>query len=232
MAPYILREMLQHLLNRLLSTLILFDLLKKREEPTYDMILIAQKERTIAVNAMMLGAAFGALAIWLVLVIKGSENIMIVIAGIFLSFGLVQQIVSVGLDTVTMNLGRFMSSWNSILNTLAKHRNTPEWQRLRDATEEIFVFPQIIHALPYSIKENSSVEAVTSYLDEHRWELGYPQTIFGHDEKSLLSFSNYAIEVLRNRMDVYDRLLTMQQRTGTVNPVVFVAAGTLIWLLS
>jgi len=232
MAPYILKEMFQHLLTRLLSTLILVDLLKKREQHTYDMALIAQKERTIAVNALILGAAFGALAIWLVLIIKGSGNIMIVIAGILLSFGLVQQIVSVGLDTVTMNLGRFMSSWNSILNTLAKHHNTPEWRRLRDETEEIFVFPQIIHALPYNIKENSSVEAITSYLDEHRWELGYPQTIFRHDEKSLLSFSNYAIEILRDRMDVYDRLLTMQQRTGTVNPVVFVAAGTLIWLLS
>ena len=81
-------------------------------------------------------------------------------------------------------------------------------------------------------KENASLEAITSYMDEHRWELGYPQTIFRHDEKSLLSFGNYAIEILRERMDVYDRLLTMQHKTGTVNPVVFVAVGTLIWLLS
>lgn len=232
MAPYILKEMLQHLLARIISTIILVDLLKKREEPAYDMALIAQKERTIAVNALILGAAFGALAIWLVLVIKGSENIMIVVAGVLLSFGLMQQIVSVGLDTATMNLGRFMSSWNSILNALAKKHTTTEWQRLRDETEEIFVFPQLVHNLPRSIKENASIEAITSYLDEHRWELGYPQTIFRHDEKSLLSFCCYAIDVLRNRLDVYDRLLIMQQRTGTVNPVVFVAVGTLIWLLS
>lgn len=232
MAPYILKEMLQHLLTRLLSTVILVDLLKKREESAYDMTLIAQNERTIAVNALILGAAFGALAIWLVLIIKGSENVMIVIAGTLLSFGLVQQIVSVGLDTVTTNLGRFMSSWNSILYTLTKKHNTPEWQKLRDETEEIFVFPQLVHTLPHRIKEKASVEVIASYMDEHRWELGYPQTIFRHDEKSLLSFTRYAIEVLRDRMDVYDRLLTMQQRTGTVNPVVFVAAGTLIWLLS
>lgn len=196
------------------------------------MALITQKERTIALNAMVLGVAFGALAIWLVLVIKGAENALIVIAGILLSFGLIQQIVSVGLDTATMNMGRFMSLWNSVLNVLAKKWETREWRQVRDETEEIFVFPNITHALPSQIKNDMSIEKISSYIDARRWELAHPQTVFEHDEKNLLSFSRYAIDFLRERLDVYNRLLTMQQRTGTVNPVVFVAAGTLVWLLS
>lgn len=71
---------------------------------------------------MVLGIAFGALAIWLVLVIKGAENMMIVAAGILISLGLMQQRVSVGIDTVTTNLGRFLSSWNSVLQILAKQK--------------------------------------------------------------------------------------------------------------
>lgn len=232
MTPYILKEMLQHLLVRLVSTVVMVDLLRRKDDTKYNMRLISQKERTIAINAMVLGVAFGAIAIWLVFLIKGAENELIVIAGILLSFGLIQQIVSVGLDTATMNMGRFMSSWNSVLNALARKWDTQEWRKLRDETEEIFVFPQITYAIPSTIRKDPSIEAITSYVHEHRWELAHPQTVFEHDEKSLLSFSKYAIDFLRERLDVYNRLLTMQQRTGTVNPVVFVAVGTLIWLLS
>lgn len=232
MTPYILKEMLVHLFVRLVSTVVMVDLIRKTEDLKYDMKLISQKERTIAINAMVLGVAFGAVAIWLVFLIKGAENELIAVAGILLSFGLIQQIVSVGLDTATSNMGRFMSSWNSLLNTLARKWDTQEWRKVRDETEEIFVFPQITYAIPARIRKDTSLESITSYVDEHRWELAHPQTVFEHDEKSLLAFSKYAIEILRERLDVYNRLLTTQQRTGTVNPVVFVAVGTLIWLLS
>jgi hypothetical protein len=217
---------------RLFSTVVMVDLIRKVDDTKYNIALISQKERTIAVNAMVLGVAFGALAIWLVFVIKGDDSVMIVIAGILLSFGLVQQIVSVGLDTATSNMGRFMSSWNSVINRLTKNWDTLEWRKLRDETEEIFVFPQITYSLPSKIKRDPSVDSITAFIDERRWELAHPQTIFEHDEKSLLGFSKYAIDFLREKLDAYNRLMTIQQRTGTVNPVVFVAVGTLLWLLS
>lgn len=234
MTPYILKEMLLHLIIRLTSTVTLIDLLKKQAEPDYNMTLIMQKERTLVINAIVLGIAFGALAIWLVLVIKGAENMMIVAAGVLISLGLMQQLVSVGIDTVTTNLGRFLSSWNSVLHILAKQkaRGSTKWAFLQGEIKEIFIMPQLVYVLPERIRKEPTINEISAFIDEHRWELAYPETIFHHDEKNLLSFTEYAIAFLRERSDVYDRLLTMQQRTGTINPIVFISVGTLVWLLS
>ncbi len=233
MTPYILKEMLLHLVVRLTSTVTLMDLLKKQVEPKYNMTLIMQKERTLVINAMVLGIAFGALAIWLVFVIKGAENIMTVAAGVIISLGLMQQLVSVGIDTVTTNLGRFLSAWNSVLYILAKQKNGGmPWALFEREINEIFIMPQLVYSLPERIRKEPTVNEISAFIDEHRWELMYPETVFHHDEKTLLSFTEYAIAFLRERLDVYDRLLTMQQRTGTINPIVFISVGTLVWLLS
>ena len=233
MMPYILKEMLVHLAIRLTSTVTLMDLLKKQIEPEYNMILIMQKERTLVINAMVLGIAFGALAIWLVFVINGAENIMTVVEGVIISLGLMQQLVSVGIDTVTTNLGRFLSAWNSVLHILAKQKNGGvQWAFFEREINEIFIMPQLVYSLPERIRKEPTVNEISSSIDEHRWELAYPETVFHHDEKTLLSFTEYAIAFLRERLDVYDRLLTMQQRTGTINPIVFISVGTLVWLLS
>ena len=233
MTPYILKEMLLHLIVRLTPTVTLIDLLKRQTESDYNMTLIVQKERTLVIHAMVLGIAFGALAIWLVFVVKGTENIMIVAAGILISLGLMQQLVSVGIDAVTTNLGRFLSSWNSVLYILTKQNNGSEkWTFLQGEIQEIFIMPQLIYSLPERIRKIPTINETSAFIDEHRWELAYPETVFHHDEKTLLSFAEYAIAFLRERLDIYDRLLTMQQRTGTINPILFISVGTLIWLLS
>jgi hypothetical protein len=236
MTPFILREMLQHLAFRLASTATLVGLLNKKEsEIKYDMKLIGQKERTLMLNAVLLGVAFGAIAIWLVFYVKGDDgNVMIMVAGILLSLGLMQQIISIALDAVTTSLSRFLSTWNSVINLLAKQKMTPEWRLVQDETEELFIFPQLLYSLPSGISKTDpqASDKTVSYIAEHRWELAYPQANFSSDEKSLLSFAKYAIDFLRERLEVYDRISTIQYRTGTVNPVVFVALGTLIWLLS
>ncbi len=225
--------MLLHLFIQLVLTANLADLLKKNHNPNYNMTLIKQKERTLIINAFVLGVSFGTLAVWLVLLIKGGESVLIVIAGILISLGLMQQVISVALDTVTISLSGFVSSWNSVLYLLAKQKSgKQEWKLLQDETEEFFVFPQIVYFLPSKIRQEPSTDMITRHIDERRWELAYPQTILHHDEKSLLSFAKYAVTFLRGRLDTYNRLSAIQQRTGTVNPIVFVAVGTLIWLLS
>jgi hypothetical protein len=171
MTPYILKEMLVHLIIRLTSTVTLIALLNNRTESEYQMTLIMQKERTLVINAMILGIAFGALAIWLVFAIKGFENIMIVVAGILLSLGLMQQLVSVGLDAITTNIGRFLSTWSSVLYILSKlksGRNTTEWTLLRAEIEEIFIMPQLIYSLPEKIRKEPRINAISEYIDEHR----------------------------------------------------------------
>jgi len=72
---------------------------------------------------------------------------------------------------------------------------------------------------------------IIKYADEHKTEIDYPQEIYD-EEPSLLSFAQYVTEYIKDRLHVYDRLSNIQQRTGNVNPVVFIALGTLIWLLS
>lgn len=212
MTPYILKEMLLHLVIRLTSTVSLIDLVRKQPESAYNMTLIVQKERTLVINAIVLGVAFGALAIWLVFVIKGAENIMIVAAGVLISLGLMQQLVSVGIDTVTTNLGRFLSSWNSVLYILTKQRSgNSEWTLLQDKINEIFIMPQLIYSLPERIRKEPTIKEISAFIDEHRWELAYPKTIFHHDEKTLLSFAEYAIAFLRERLDAYDRLLCSRE---------------------
>lgn len=67
--------MLQHLAFRLVSTATLVGLLNKKvDETKYDMNLIGQKERTVVLNAVLLGVAFGAIAIWLVFHVKGDDG--------------------------------------------------------------------------------------------------------------------------------------------------------------
>lgn len=236
MTPFVIREMLQHLAFRLASTAALVGLLHIESGTKYDMNLIRQKERTLVLNVMLLGIAFGAIAIWLVFAIKADDgSLMILAAGVLLSLGLMQQIISLALDAVTTSLSRFLSTWNSIINLLAKQKTAAEWRAVQTETEEIFIFPQLSYSLPAGISkatDASAAEKTINYIAEHRWELAYPQANFSGDEKSLLSFAKYAIDFLRERLDVYDRLSTIQYRTGSVNPVVFVALGTLIWLLS
>jgi hypothetical protein len=158
---------------------------------------------------------------------------MTVAAGVIISLGLMQQLVSVGIDTVTTNLGRFLSAWNSVLYILAKQKNGGmRWAFFEREINEIFIMPQLVYSLPERIRKEPTVNEISAFIDEHRWELMYPETVFHHDEKTLLSFTEYAIAFLRERLDVYDRLLTMQQRAGTINPIVFISVGTLVWLLS
>ena len=233
MMPYILGEMIRHLAVRLVSTAGLVDMLSKQNKESYNMALIVQNERTIIVNAMILGIAFGAISIWLVLTIKGGSSALVTIAGILISLGLTQQIMSIALDAVTISLNRYISSWNSVLYELAKRRETEEWRVIQNEAEEIFIFPQITYNLPSALAGvNSDSETIVGYLAERRWELSYPQANFYNDDKSLVSFAKYSVEFLRLKLHTYDKLSTIQHRTGTVNPVLFVALGTLIWLLS
>jgi hypothetical protein len=232
MVPHMLGQMLWHLAVRLVSTAGLVDMLKLDKSSDYDLLLVSQNDRTIIANAMLLGVGFGALAIWLVISIKSGTSVLVTAAGVLISLGLVQQIMSIALDAVTTSINRYISTWNSVIYSLAKKRKTKEWSEVQDEAEEIFIFPEIYFSLPKGITKDSDESHLVRFIAEHRWEISFPQANFYIDEKSLISFARYGIDSLRQRLTSYDRLSTMQHRTGTVNPVLFVALGTLIWLLS
>jgi hypothetical protein len=68
-------------------------------------------------------------------------------------------------------------------------------------------------------------------LVEHKWELEYQQAITNEDS-SCLAFFHYATKQLREKMQIYDELEELQERSGGVNAVILMAIGVLIWLIS
>ena len=233
MNSYIIKEMLRHLVVRVVLSATFIALRQRRSPREYNIDLIWREEREIITSAAIIGIVFGVLTTWLVVMIKGDDSILIVIAGILLSIGLSQQVMSISLDAITVSLNGFISSWNSVFNLLAKQRAKAEWRFIENETHQIFINPHVIYLLPSELDEpKPSMEKITKYLDEHRWELKFPLVKLYHDEPSLLSFSQHSIEYLRDRLHVADRLFNIQQRSGAVNPVMFIALGTLIWLLS
>lgn len=233
MIPYIVKEMLRHIVIRLVLGATFVALKQRRPRTEYNTLLIKQQEREILISAALIGVSFGVTTTFLVFLIKSGENFLILIAGILLSIGLSQQIMSLGIDTIATHLNAFISSWNSVINLLAKQKVNPEWRFIENETNQMFIYPHILYVLPPELdKLKPSADDVTKYVDEHRWEVEHPLAKLYHDEPSLLSFAEHAVEYLRGRLHVYDRLTTVQQRAGSINPVVFIALGTLIWLLS
>ncbi|MEM2760066.1 MAG: hypothetical protein QXU32_07315 [Nitrososphaerales archaeon] len=232
MITYIVKEMLKHVVVRLVLSATFAVLRHRRSPAEYNIRLIKQGEREFLISAAIIGISFGILTIWLVMMLKGQENILTVVAGILLSIGLSQQIMSIGLDAITLSLNGFISIWNSILFLFARQKPTPEWRFIENESSQIFIYPHIVYVLPEELSESKvGTTKLIQYITEHSSELEYPKKICD-EEPSLLSFAQYAIEFIRDRLTVYDRLSNIQQRTGAVNPVVFIALGTLIWLLS
>ena len=49
---------------------------------------------------------------------------------------------------------------------------------------------------------------------------------------SCLAFFQYATKQMREKLQIYDELDDLQERSGGVNAVILIALGTLIWLIS
>jgi len=46
------------------------------------------------------------------------------------------------------------------------------------------------------------------------------------------TFFQYATKKIREKMQIYDELEDLQERSGAVNAVILIALGTLVWLIS
>jgi hypothetical protein len=74
-------------------------------------------------------------------------------------------------------------------------------------------------------------QILLEYFDEHKWELEYQQAITD-DDPSCLAFVQYSSKKMREKLQIYDELEELQERSGGVNAVILIALGTLIWLIS
>ena len=200
----------------------------------YNIKLIGQPTNYFKFGAAIIGLSFAVIAILIVMVF--TQNVMILIAAVFISLGTGRQIFASALDVVTTNLNVFVSSWASTLLLLAKNRpmvTTTDWRSIESRLEQIVISRRLEYNLPVKLDgvTPESQQILLEYLDEHKWELECQQAITD-DDSSYLAFFQYATKQIREKLQIYDELEDLQERSGGVNAVILIALGTLIWLIS
>ena len=233
---FVIKEMLKHLANLLFVNGLFIFLVRKRTKSgaEYNFKLIGQPTNYFEYSAAVIGISFAVIAILIVMVFD--QNIMIVIAAVFISLGTGRQIFASALDVVTTNLNAFVSSWASTLLLLAKNRlmvTTTDWRSIESRVELILISRRLEYKLPVKLEgvTPESQQILLEYLDEHKWELECQQAITD-DDSSCLAFFQYATKQMKEKLQIYDKLEDLQERSGGVNAVILIALGTLIWLIS
>jgi hypothetical protein len=233
---FIMKEMVKHLGNLLFVNALFIFLLRKRTKSgaEYNIKLIGQPTNYFKLSAAVIGISSSVIAILIVIVFD--QNVMVIIAAVFISLGTGRQIFASALDVVTTNLDAFLSSWASTLLLLAKNRlmgTTTDWRSIERRLELILMSRGLEYNLPVKLDgiKPESPHILLEYLDEHKWELEYQQTIT-EDDSSCLAFVQYAAKQMREKLQIYDELEGLQERSGGVNAVILIALGTLIWLIS
>ena len=237
---FIIKEMIKHLVNLLFVNAIVVFLLRRRTKSgaEYNIKLIGQPTHYFEFSAAVIGIASWVIAI--LIVISFDQNIMIVIAAVFISLGTGRQIFASALDVVTTNLNSFLSSWASTILLLARSRlmmttattTTSDWNNIESKVDLIVVSTRKYN-LPVKLDgvKPESQQILLEYLDEHKWELEYRQAIT-YDDSSCLTFAQYATKQLIAKLLIYNQLEELQESSGGVGAIVFIALGTLIWLIS
>jgi hypothetical protein len=231
-----MREMLKHLFNLLFVNALFIFLVRKKtkSEAEYNIKLIGQPTNYFRSSAAAIGISFAGIAILIVIVF--TQNVTILIAAVFISLGAGRQIFASALDVVTTNLNAYLSSWASTLLLLAKNRlmvtATTEWRSIEDQVKLILISTREYN-LPAKLDgvKPESQQILLEYLDEHKWELAYQQAITC-DDSSCLAFAQYAIKQMIEKLQIYDELEDLEERSGGVNSVILIALGTLVWLIS
>ena len=233
---FIMKEMVKHLVNLLFVNALFIFLVRKRTKSRteYNMKLIGQPTNYFKKIAAAIGISFWVIAILIVVVF--SQNVMIIIAAVFISLGAGRQIFASAMDVVTTNLNAFLSSWASTLLLLAKNRmmvTTTDWRSIERQVELILISRRLEYNLPVKLDgvKPESQQILLEYLNEHKWELEYQQAIT-YDDSSCLAFFHYATKQMREKLQIYDELEELQERSGGVNAVILMALGVLIWLIS
>ena len=231
-----MKEMVKHLVNLLFVNALFIFLVRKRTKSRteYNMKLIGQPTNYFKKIAAAIGISFWVIAILIVVVF--SQNVMIIIAAVFISLGAGRQIFASAMDVVTTNLNAFLSSWASTLLLLAKNRmmvTTTDWRSIERQVELILISRRLEYNLPVKLDgvKPESQQILLEYLNEHKWELEYQQAIT-YDDSSCLAFFHYATKQMREKLQIYDELEELQERSGGVSAVILIALGTLIWLIS
>ena len=230
---FVMKEMVKHLAMHVNALFIFLVRKKTKSGAEYNIKLIGQPTNYFKSSAAIIGISFAVISILIVIVF--TQNVMIIIAAVFISIGAGRQIFASALDVVTTNLNAFVSSWASTLLLLAKNRpmvTTTEWRSIENQVMLILISTREYN-LPVELDgvKPESQQILLEYLDERKSELDCQQAITD-DDSSCLAFSQYAIKQMIGKLQIYYELEDLQERSGGVNAVILIALGTLIWLIS
>ena len=232
---FVIKEMVKHLVNLLFVNGVFLFLVHKRRKSAaeYNIKLIEQPINYFEFSAAVIGISSAVIAILIVIAID--QNLMVIIAAVFISLGTGRQIFASALDVVTTNMNAFLSSWASTLLLLAKNRlrvTTTDWHSIESQVKLILISTRGYN-LPVKLDgvKPESQQILLEYLDEHKGELKYQQAIT-YDDSSCLTFAQYATKQVIEKLLIYNELEELQERSGGVNAVILIALGTLIWLIS
>ena len=191
---FVIKEMTKHLASLLFVSGLFLFLVRKRTKSGagYNIKLIGQPTNYFIVGAAVIGISFAVIAILIVMVF--TQNVMIIIAAVFISLGTGRQIFASALDVVTTNLNTFISSWASTLLLLAKNRpmtSTTDWSSIETQVQMIIVSRRLEYNLPIKLDwvTPESQQILLEYLNENKWELECQQAITD-DDSSCQHFSN------------------------------------------
>jgi hypothetical protein len=232
----VIKEMTKHLANLLFVNGLFIFLVRKstKSGAGYNIKLIGQPSNYFKFGAAVIGVSFAVIAPLIVSVFN--QNVLVVIAAVFISFGTARQIFASALDVVTTNLNTFISSWASTLLLLAKNRpmvSTTDWGSKATQVEMIIFSRKLEYNLPLKLNgvAPESQQILLEYLNEKKWELECQQAITD-DDSSCHAFFQCAVKKMGEKLRIYDELEDLQERSGGVNAVILIALGTLIWLIS
>ena len=139
---FIIKEMVKHLVNLLfVNALFIFVIRKKTKSGAgYNIKLIGQPTNYFKISAAVIGISSAVISILIVIVFD--QNVMVIIAAVFISLGTGRQIFASALDVVTTNMNAFLSSWASTLLLLTKNRlmvTTTDWRSIERRVELILM---------------------------------------------------------------------------------------------
>ena len=203
----------------------------KLPTPNYELSVVTSDEREVLTTASIIGGIVVAVLITTILFFQGLSRIGLLVAGIFLAFGIGQQIISVCLNVVATDVRTFISKWNTVIYSWSRIKRGPEWRLIEDHAVRIYISPFIIHIVPdvFGLKPRS--DEIEKFVRANKHEVGYSKNV-GMEDTSQLSFSEHSIEYLNDRLEFHDRVYEMKEKTGVIDPILFIAIGTIVWLIS
>ena len=199
--------------------------------PDYELSVVTSDEKEVLTTASIIGGIVVITLVTTIFLFQGFSRIGLLVAGIFLAFGIGQQIISVCLNVVATDVRTFISKWNTVIYSWSRTKSGREWRFIEDHAVRIYISPFIIHILPDSFGLKPSSDEIEKFVRKNKHEVEYSKTV-GKEETTQLSFSAYSIDYLNDRLEFHDRVHEMKEKTGVIDPILFIAIGTIVWLIS